>query len=208
MKTMVYVDAFNLYYGSLKKTPYKWLNIAKLCQELLRTENVIVGIKYFTATIQAREDDSDRTTRQQVYLRALRTLPKLQIFYGHYLSHVVTMPLAEAGETEKRFVKVIKTDEKGTDVNLASHMLVDAFENRYDCAVLISGDSDLETPVKFVKDKFKKVLGVINPQQRKCHALQTTAHFYKHIRPQALARCQFPTVLHDGNGSFNKPVAW
>lgn len=107
MKTMVYVDAFNLYYGAVKDTPYKWLDISALCRAMLVPENLIVGIKYFTAKVQPRPGDPGQPTRQQTYLRALRTIPNLQIVYGHYLSHVVWMPLASPAPGQKPFVQVI-----------------------------------------------------------------------------------------------------
>lgn len=208
MRTMVYVDAFNLYYGAIKDTPYKWLDLHALARALLRPENSITGIKYFTAKVQARPGDPGQPTRQEVYLRALRTLPNLQIVYGHYLSHVVWMPLANPVPGRKPFVQVIKTEEKGSDVNLASHLLVDAVDNSFDCAVLISGDSDLKTPVQMVQSRFHKTVGVLNPQKIKCRALETTARFYKHIREAALASSQFPPVLTDSQGSFHKPPTW
>jgi uncharacterized LabA/DUF88 family protein len=147
-------------------------------------------------------------TRQQIYLRALRTIPKLQIVYGHYLSHVVWMPLAAPCPGHKPFVRVVKTEEKGSDVNLASHMLMDAADNAFDCAVIISGDSDLKTPVQMVLSRFDRSVGVLNPQKIKCRALQTTARFYKHIRESALASSQFPPVLTDETGRFHKPASW
>lgn len=208
MKTLVYVDAFNLYYGAVKDTQYKWLDISALCRAMLRPENAIVGIKYFTAKVQPRPSDPDQPTRQQVYFRALRTIPNLQIVYGHYLSHVVWMPLANPVSGQKPFAQVVKTEEKGSDVNLASHMLVDAADNAFDCAVIISGDSDLKTPVQMVQSRFHKTVGVLNPQKIKCRALETTARFYKHVREPALAASQFPAVLTDGLGTFHKPPSW
>jgi len=84
MRTYVYVDGFNLYYGALRGTPYKWLNLPTLCTLLLPGYQV-EKMKYFTAHIQARPDDPDQPTRQQVYLRALSTLPNLEIILGHFL---------------------------------------------------------------------------------------------------------------------------
>src|SRR5437899_1255453 len=93
MATNVYVDAFNLYYGSLKGTPYRWLDLGALCARLLPKDQ-INRIRYFTATVSARPDNPNAPQRQQVYLRALETIPDLSIHYGHYLSHVTRMPLA------------------------------------------------------------------------------------------------------------------
>jgi hypothetical protein len=115
MATNVYVDAFNLYYGSLKGTPYRWLDLGALCARLLPKDR-INRIGYFTATVSARPDNPDAPQRQQVYLRALETIPGLSIHYGHYLTHVTRMPLANPPQRGARTVEVVKTEEKGSDV--------------------------------------------------------------------------------------------
>jgi len=133
MRTSVYVDAFNLYYGCLKRTPYRWLNIQKLCEPLL-PKNDILGVKYFTALVSARPNDPDQPVRQQTDLRALRTLPTLpttEIVLGHYLTHNVWMPKVVPPGQPQEYVEVIKTEEKGSDVNLATHLLNDAHHNRF-----------------------------------------------------------------------------
>jgi len=205
---MVYVDAFSLYYGAVKGTPYRWLDLAALCRILLHPTNIITGIRYFTAKVQPRPGDPHQPTRQQHYLRALKTIPGLQIVYGHYLSHVIWMPLAYPAPEQKPYVQVIKTEEKGSDVNLTSHLLVDAVDNVFDCAVIISGDSDLKTPVQLVQSRIQKTVGVLNPQKTPCKALQCTARFYKHIRETALAASQFSPVLTDSHSTFHKPLSW
>lgn len=53
MKTFVYVDAFNLYYGALKGTPYRWLDIRRMC-ELMLPKNQLERICIFTARVNAR----------------------------------------------------------------------------------------------------------------------------------------------------------
>jgi hypothetical protein len=207
MRTYVYVDAFNLYYGAVKDTPYRWLDLQALCRVMI-PKNPVTCIKYFTARVQPRPNDPGQPTRQNVYLRALQTTPNLQIIYGHYLSHVVWMPLAKPIPGKNPFVQVIKTEEKGSDVNLASHLLMDAFNNTFDCAVVFSGDSDLCSPIRFVLNQFHKTVGVINPQKVPCKALQSTARFYKHIREAALQASQFSPVLTDSIGTFHKPSSW
>ena len=137
MKTIVYVDGFNLYYGALKGTPFKWLNLDQLCCHLL-PKSEIVGIKYFTALVNARPNDLQQPIRQQIYLRALQTLPHLEIIYGHFLAHEILMPRAD---DPAQTVKVLKTEEKGSDVNLAAHLVNDGHLGRYETAVLITNDS-------------------------------------------------------------------
>lgn len=206
-KTIVYVDGFNLYHGALRHTPYKWLNILALVKSLIDENKEIVKIKYFTAKVSPRTCDPEQPFRQHLYLRALATL-NAQIIYGRYLSHVVKMYKAKQVSGEDRFVEVVKTEEKGTDVNIASHMLVDAADGLFDCAILVSGDSDLTTPVKFCIGKYGKCVGVLNPQSKKCKTLESAATFYKHIRETALASSQFDAVLTDAAGSFHKPKSW
>ena len=147
MKTNVYVDGFNLYYGCVKGTPYRWLDRAQLCRVLLPL-NRIHRIHYFTALVQPRSDDPQQPERQQTYLRALRTIPNLSIHYGHFRSHVTSLPLSQPPAEGPRVVEVVRTEEKGSDVNLATALLVDGFTHDFDEAVVVSNDSDLLAPIR------------------------------------------------------------
>lgn len=208
LKTIIYVDGFNLYYGAVKGTPYKWLNILKLSQSLL-PKNKIIKIKYFTALVSARPGDPNQPNRQQIYLRALRTIPDLEIIYGHFLEHEITMPLARPPAKGSKFVRVIKTEEKGSDVNIAAHMVNDGHNHAYDVAVIISNDSDLVEPVKIVRQELKLPVGVLNPiPAHPSFELRKNATFYKPIRKGVLAASQFPTRLKDTVGEFYKPPKW
>ena len=208
MKTFVYVDGFNLYYGAVKGTPYKWLNIFRLCQ-LLLPKNQILKIKYFTALVTARPGDPDQPTRQQIYLRALRTISGLEIIYGHFLEHPVMIPVAGGPPGKPRYVQVIKTEEKGSDVNIAAHMINDGYKGAYQVAILLSNDSDLVEPVKIVRDELKLPVGVLNPRPASpSHELRLHATFVKPIRKGVLAASQFPTTLTDATGIFHKPLVW
>ena len=208
MKTIVYVDGFNLYYGAVKGTPYKWLDILKLCQ-LLLPKNQIVKIKYFTAPVTARPGDLDQPNRQQLYLRALRTIPGLEIIYGHFLEHVVKMPVASPAAGLPKYVLVIKTEEKGSDVNIAAHMINDGYKSRYEVAVLVSNDSDLVEPVKIVRAELNLPVGVLNPfVKTPSYELRKYATFIKPIREGVLSVSQFPPIMKDTSGAFYKPPSW
>ena len=207
MKTNVYIDGFNLFYGALKGTPYKWLDIAALCQHLL-PKNQIHRIKYFSAHVNQRPDDPDKRVKQQTYLRALKTLPNLEIILGHFLSQRCFMPLAGQPVGQPKFVKVIKTEEKGSDVNLAIHLLNDGYKNDYEVAVLITNDSDLLEAIRIVRQDLNLPVGILNPHPQPSHALIKHTSFIKPIRKGALAASQFPDVLTDDNGSFYKPASW
>jgi hypothetical protein len=204
MKANVYVDGFNLYYGAVKGTPYRWLNIAAMCR-LLLPHDQISRIKYFTALVNPRPNDPDQPARQQILFRALRTIPNLSITLGTFLTHEVMVPLAPPASG---YVKVIKTEEKGSDVNLATELLVDGFSNDYEIAIIISNDSDLLLPIQVVTRHLSKPVGLLNPQKHPSVALLPHVKFVKQIRSGVLAKSQFPTILSDSQGSFSKPVGW
>jgi len=214
MLTNVYIDAFNLYYGALKGTPYKWLNLTTLCQ-LLLPKNKVQKIKYFTALVGSRPDHPGSDVRQSTYLRALGTIPNISVIKGHYLSHPVWMPtfdsyrsaLSKGGKI--KFVQVLKTEEKGSDVNLATHMLHDGCKKEYEAAVIISNDSDLLEPVRIITQELNLPVGVINPgQPHPSQVLLKAATFFKTIRHGVLAASQFPAIMTDANGTFHKPSSW
>ncbi len=95
-----------------------------------------------------------------------------------------------------------------SDVNLATHLLVDGFKNEYDLAVVVSNDSDLLLPIRVVKEQLDKHVGLLNPQKHVSVTLAPHVRFVKHIRSGVLAKCQFPSRLADAHGSFSKPTSW
>jgi uncharacterized LabA/DUF88 family protein len=203
-KVTVYIDGFNLYYGALKSTPYKWLDLSKLCQALLPSDT-IQSIKYFTARVSALPTNPTSAHDQGLYIRALKTTP-VTIKYGHFLTHSVPMYLS--GVTPRKKVWVDKTEEKGSDVNLASHLLRDAFLKQFEVAVLISNDSDLAEPVRIVSQELKFPVGIINPHQYHSKELQRYATFVKRIRQGDLIASQFPATVYDAKVGFSKPAGW
>ncbi len=207
MKTIVYVDGFNLYYGAVKGTPYKWLNIWLMCEKLL-PKHEIVGIKYYTARVSARPNDPQQPIRQQTFLRALATISNLEIIYGQFLQSTATMRLANPPAKGSPFAKVLKTEEKGSDVNIAAHMIHDGHLDRYECAVIVSNDSDLAEPVRLIRHELGKPVGMLNPHKRPSYTLKQYVTFIKQIRRGVLQSCQFPDSLQDENGSFSKPAGW
>lgn len=209
MRTRVYVDGYNLFYACLKGSPYKWLNVYALVTNLLPRNN-IDKLRYFTAQVSARLHDPDQPQRQQTYLRALATVPEIEVHFGHFLTHEVSMPDAAAwSQGRHRPVRVMKTEEKGSDVNLATHLLMDAFDNLYDVAVVISNDSDLKEPISLVRQRFGKRIVLLGPKQvRISGALRPLGDFIRRFGPNALAAAQFPQQITDAVGQFQKPPRW
>ena len=205
LPTYVYVDGFNLYFGALKRTPYKWLDILKLCQRKL-PQHEVRCIKYFSANVTNRPNDPNQSRRQQIYFRALKTLPNIKVILGRFQTKPRKLP--QTGSTPLKFVWVDYTEEKGSDVNIASHLLMDGFNKEYEVAVIISNDSDLLEPVKMVSQKLKLKIGILNPRETQSHTLHQFATFTKRIRQGDLLASQFPETLSDSKGNFHKPNEW
>ena len=205
MKLNIYIDGFNLYYGCLKNTPYRWLDVHKMCKFLFPNDE-IVKIKYFTAPIKVRMNDNDpeKPNRQQIYLRTLRTIPILETIEGVFLKHKVSMKLAN----KDGYALVIKNEEKGTDVNIATHLIDDAHNNTFEKAVVISNDSDLVTPIKIITGVIKLPVTVISPFRKNNIQLKTVATDIKQIRKGLLRVSQFEDKLIDGVGDFSVPEKW
>lgn len=203
-----YIDGFNFYYGCVKGTPYKWLDLSKLCRLLLPKGFELSRIKYFTARVAGLPENPGAPTRQNIYLRALATLPNVEVIFGHFLSHKVMMPLADPPVVGPRFVRVLKTEEKGSDVNLASQLLLDAFTRACDAALIISNDSDLLSPIQIARDRFGLRIILANPHKKHSAVLIREADSIRQIRQGALKASQFPDTLTDAVGSFHKPDRW
>ncbi len=207
MKTFIYIDGFNLYYSALKRTPYKWLDLKAVCQKILSPHHNIVKIKYFTARVSGKIDPS-QPIRQQTYIRALEHwIPEFEAIYGHFLSHPVWAPLANPTKTTRK-AQIIKTEEKGSDVNLAVHLLHDAWLDAYECAVVISNDSDLVEAMRLVGQHHKKLIGLICPNDgaHPSRELMNHAHFTKKIRKDILSSSLLPNPIP--GTSLRKPDAW
>ena len=118
------------------------------------------------------------------------------------------MALADPPPTGPRTVNVLKTEEKGSDVNLATYLLLDAFQRRCETAVVITNDSDLAEPVRIAQLEAGIKVGVVNPHQAKYRSRRLQGSFFKQLRTGTLGQCQFPPELHDSRGAIHKPPAW
>ena len=208
--TIAYIDGFNFYYGAVKGTPHKWLDLEALCRHLLPRDN-IVKIRYFTARVNPRPEDPQQANRQETYLRALATLPHVEIHYGHFVTRSVKLPLAHPPAHGPRTVEVLRTEEKGSDVNLASYLLLDAFKGRCSTAVVISNDSDLARAIQLAQSELGVKVGIINPHSRSRQSrelLGLECSFYKHVPRQLLAQTQLPSLVHGPTGPIHKPKGW
>ena len=118
------------------------------------------------------------------------------------------MPVANPHVSGPTTVEVVKTEEKGSDVSLASYLLLDGFHRDYETAVIVSNDSDLVTPIELVQEDLGFLVGVLNPHKNTSWALRNAASFYRRIRKGPLSVSQFPPALSDSKGRIMKPRSW
>ena len=213
MRTLIYIDGFNFYYRAVKGTPYKWLDFKSLFTHLLDKEHKIERIKYFTAIVTGKIDPR-QPIRQKTFIRALQKhIPELEVYYGQFSTHIRVLPLAHNLKQKNLkdrmfYLPVIRTEEKGSDVNLAVHLLNDAWSNEFDCAVVVSEDSDLAEALKLVSQQKNKTIGVINPRlgNNPPKTLKQYATFYKVIRKGVLKISQLPDPIP--GTTIRKPSEW
>jgi len=254
IRTWLYIDGFNLYYGAVKGTPYKWLDVLALGRQLLPPTHTIDKIKYFTARVSGAADPN-APRRQHAYLSAIDTLPQLELHYGSFLAKTIWRPLTNfpvAGATihapvpatlptgahnvsggslrgtnalavdmypppgapravtnplpDALVAQVHTMEEKGSDVNLAVHLLNDAWSNRFDAAGVISNDTDLVTPIQMVVAQGKPVFVICPGRRQMARQLAAVASYKRHIRQAMLAAAQLPNPI-PGTG-IQKPTGW
>ncbi|HUW83782.1 MAG TPA: NYN domain-containing protein [Phycisphaerae bacterium] len=205
-RTIVYVDGFNLYYGAVRGGPHKWLDLQRYFT-LLRPHDRIVQIHYFTAFLTGARQENQKT-----YLKALATLPLVNIVLGQFKTKRVLCSVPGCTFGGSRWFDT--PEEKRSDVNIGVQMVDDAYQNRCDAMVLVSGDSDLVPAVNMVKAQFPKMFVVVYVPARSqirgaAVQLRAAADRNKTLPLALLKHAQFPKAVPDGAGGvIQKPGAW
>ena len=213
LRAAVYIDGFNLYYGmradGLKR--YYWLDMAALAGRLVRGGQSLVATKYFTARIDGPQPDDPperrdaaegKRLRQVRYLEALTARGGTDVFEGQYLRK--RRRCFSCGATWAQ------PEEKMTDVNIATQMLVDAFTDWADVLIVVSADSDLTPPILAVRAHFpRKRLVVAMPPRRGSKRLRQATHGYLAVGRDLLRDSQLPDVVTTAAGHpLRRPDSW
>lgn len=218
MKTIVYVDGYNLYYGLLRRSAVKWLDLYRLFQEnALGHDADVVEVRYYTAPVLGRmSDDPESSQRQRTYLQALRKMPpnRVTIIEGKILAQTPVLrlvnPLPDCPSLT--YVKVHDFTEKKTDVNLAADLITGAWTGAYEQAVICSNDTDLEGALRAVKENRPAVrLGLVAPipsnDSRKIAAdLKQYADWSKILSSVHLEHSQLPDKIP--GTALRRPESW
>jgi uncharacterized LabA/DUF88 family protein len=201
MKTYAYIDGFNLYSGLMDKRytisgdtsqfplrKYLWLKIDDFIHSFLQRHYNLAQIKYFTAPIRG---NPKKQYRQETYIKALETLPNINIILGKHI------PI---GKTYS---------EKQTDVLMALHMYTDARDTKPNAIVLVSGDSDQVPTLNWIKQIDRDIeIHVIFPPFRVSKDLRKAADFTYNTKWKRLRQYQFPETVVGKGYSVSRPKAW
>jgi uncharacterized LabA/DUF88 family protein len=221
MRTIAYVDGYNLYHGRLKYTQFKWLDLQGLLSSILRVQNPssdLTAVKLFTASIKARyaRRGQESVVAQNTYHRAL-IARGVQIVHGRFTLSQERLPCYSLGQAPNRDdrVEVWVLGEKQTDVQLALHAYRDASSGKYEQILLCTNDSDLAPAVEFIRSDCPKItVGIVLPRPpdlkaRKSRTLQDLAHWTRdHILDEELATHQLSARVQTGKKPADKPAHW
>ncbi len=206
----MYIDGFNLYYGALKGTPFKWLDLRRFAEALAQNDRV-QRVCYFTALLKTVGGDGGPRHRQGIYLDALKTIANVDVILGTFRRRAKRRPLLSPLPGLPEIVSVVEWEEKKTDVNLVTEMLFDAFNRRYEKAIVVSNDSDLARPIERIRDELGIRMELFNPfnDTRTPRELYRAASSVFRVRDYHLMHCLVPDVVVDKAGrQITKPRNW
>ncbi len=209
-RTRVYVDGFNLFYGSVKDTPYQWLDLKLLVENVFPSlKDSIERLWYFTAEVRGSKA---KRQKQQDYFQALHAhIPSLRIIKGFFLRDKIANGIPVDQEKYGRERRDFYTnEEKGSDVNLAVQLVSDSYTNDFDTAVVISNDSDLVAAIKIAKSLKKRVIVLIpwHKGRKKSTLIMNAASDHRTIYRSVLKRCLLPDPVQSKQGPISKPESW
>ena len=202
-----YIDGLNLYNGlkaaGLRK--YYWLNLEKLSKLLLKPNQKLNQIKYFTSIVYPNEyvdhTGLNKHTRQSRYIKALKTLDSLEIYLGRHQKNIIKCNNCQCTTS--------KYNEKMTDVKIGVEMLKDAFQKHCTTQILITGDTDLIPVTEAIYNLSNTKLIIFAPPYRRTDRLKKYCHFYGKLFTRYIEKSQFPNIVTNRAGyKTYKPVYW
>jgi len=235
LRTRIYIDGYNFYYGCLKGTPHKWLDLLPLFENhilpsaLFKDGNGHIrqsallpspSIKFFTAKIiESVARSTDSVSSQARYHTALRKLHdgRIELIEGYYAVNKMKVKVVDADEPNRpprecKEVQAWKVEEKQSDVNLALQVYHDAITGQIDHAVIVTNDTDIAPALAMIRAHTQVLMGVVVPTTDHTRPPNTDlvklAHWTRrHINSSELAACQLPRVI-PGKRPTIKPDSW
>ncbi|MGA4790943.1 NYN domain-containing protein [Nocardia sp. AB354] len=214
---------------------WRWLDVRALAQRLCGWQGATIDrVVYCTAQVDAG-DSPGGYARQDAYLKALKQHGSIDVLQlGRYVAWAKTLPLADVLPSGRpRVIKpngnevlpaglpvwdqngdvfmarVQVREEKGSDVNVATHLLADVFMQHVDAAIVISNDSDLGLPLGIARTLVP--VGTVNPGTKPLagalRGLKTDGpggHWWGKLSKQHFYSNQMPPTV----GRWSKPPSW
>jgi len=236
LRTRIYIDGYNFYYGCLKGTPYKWLDLLPLFEQQILPSILVTdavgqprsfallsspSLKLFTAPIlETVAKAPDSVSSQSQYHKALRLLhpEQIELIQGYYAVQRVWVKEVDEKQPSKwprhcQEVQIWKVEEKQSDVNLALQAYHDAITGQIDQAVIVTNDTDIAPALTMIRSHTPVLIGLVVPTRdaarRPNQALVERVHWTRtHITATELAACQLPRVIPDTRRPATKPVSW
>lgn len=178
-RVAVFIDGSNLYHKlkDLKIPNTINFSYAGLCKKLAR-DREIISCRYYVGAIRARDDDKKGQSLRANQLKLFNNLnaQEFTIKKGNFLFN-------DGG-----------FHEKGVDVKLAVDLLVGAYDDIWDTAILISSDSDLNPAIKKVKHLNKKV-EYVGFSHNPCYSLQKVSTLSRLLIKEDLDEFIVPKLL-------------
>lgn len=200
-KVIFLIDGFNLYHALMEKNRYKkyrWINLYSLANKFISKNNKIEDIYYFTAFATW---SPNKVKRHKAFIKA-QEFQGVKVIFGEFKKRDKKCNICK--KTYQTF------EEKKTDVNIAITLFQLAIKDKYDKAIIISGDSDLIPSIEAVKSTFpEKQIGVIIPIGRRAELLKITCDFYMKMKEKHLYSSMLPDVIDIGKGKeIKRPEYW
>lgn len=209
--TYVYIDGLNLYHDIKRRLRGrgKWLDLQAFADRLVHPPNRADLIRYFTARVAVFDGDTGPSTRQDIYLRALRSLPRVAIHFGTMAVRKKTVRLVNPPAGVGRFAEASVAEEKGSDVNLATYLVLDAARDRFDSAVVVTNDTDLAEPIRLVAAEFGRPVIVVCPSQKPAGTWrELPGTRLVRLWPDTILKSQLPDSVATPSGPVTRPRRW
>ena len=204
LKTAVYIDGFNLYYSVVRSLNARWVDLRDFAQRSF-PDDQIQTVRYYTAIVHKTNGDSQKPKRQRHYTELLMA-SGVEVVYGSFTRHKAWMT-----DDKGQSVRVVKVQEKGSDVNLATDLLRDAYSGQFEQAVVVSNDSDLKHPVRHVAHELGKRVVILQPVLRPSGAsvaLASASTASVLFDASLFCSCTFPDRVQIGTSQFQRPASW
>lgn len=223
-RTKIFIDGFNFYFGLLKHSPYKWLNIHSLFEYLVHEQDPtsqINGCHFYSAMVKGKLASRGEQTviSQQAYHRALGSIytPPVKLILSNHQIESGPLPRYVKGVAPDKQdrVNVWRIEEKETDVRIALDAYRAAMGGTIDQLVVSSNDTDLVPLLEAVREDAPQIrIGLVIPKQKDsgrqaAKRLTDLAHWTrKYVRPEELEAHQFPTKVATAKKPIFKPEYW